>query len=363
MEMIREPINYFPACIAGGIVLFTFIFLHSKREFVRVIFYHLVVFSLLLGLLEAYAYFAVTFIQDQPYSAPVTTKEWMMKNDVLGYAPIPSVRIRDKQQTRTEVIFDVMCTINEDGQRSVPRYEYDPVKDPAVIMFGCSFTFGQGVQDPETIAYKVGETAKLNVYNFGFGGYGPQQMLAALDQGLVKKIVRHEKAIVIYQAVPFQIPRSAGFSSWDQHSAKYVLGRDGVLRYAGHFDDHSFFAKDIVRHSYLYKLFLARKYIPRQKDIDLYLEIIGASARRVAEQFKDQEFHVILWPDTTPDSYAYQHLREVFETSGIRMHLIADIIKDYEMCPAKYQLHPKDIHPNPLAYALIADYICKEILK
>jgi hypothetical protein len=56
-------------------------------------------------------------------------------------------------------------------------------------IFGCSFTFREGVEDREAMPYLVGELSKYIVYNFGFHGYGAHQMLSALEYGIVDRIV------------------------------------------------------------------------------------------------------------------------------------------------------------------------------
>jgi hypothetical protein len=363
MASIIEHINLLLVLASAGFVLFLIIFLHSRRRFVRIASYNLAILFFLIALAEAYSWFKVTNILDQPRCAQTDTTEWVKTHEILGYAPIPSVQKRVKKETSNEVIYDVTYTINEDGQRIAPRYEFDPALDPAVVMFGCSFTFGEGVEDHETAAYKVGAAAGLNVYNFALNGYGPQQMIAALDHGLVRKIVKHNRVIAIYLALPFHIQRAAGFSFWNSHSAKYVLTRDGSLRYDGHFDDHTFYFRSTVRKSYLYQRLLENKYKLRDKDMDLYLAIIRGSARLIAEQFEESEFYVILWPNMpNKSSYAYDRIREELRASDIKTYLITDILKDIEHDPIKFALGWQDCHPNPLAHTMIADYICKKII-
>lgn len=47
------------------------------------------------------------------------------------------------------------------------------------------------VNDNETAAYQVGEMSSGNyrIFNFGFKGYGPHQMLSAIEHSLVEDIV------------------------------------------------------------------------------------------------------------------------------------------------------------------------------
>ena len=44
-----------------------------------------------------------------------------------------------------------------------------------MIIFGDSFTFGEGLNCVQMMPYRVGEIGggRFEVYNFGFQGYGP----------------------------------------------------------------------------------------------------------------------------------------------------------------------------------------------
>ena len=74
------------------------------------------------------------------------------------------------------------------------------------------------------------------VYNFGFHGYGPHQMLSALEHSLVEGIVECVPQYAIFQALVSHVSRSAGSASWEQHGPKYILGKDGQVHYVGSFD-------------------------------------------------------------------------------------------------------------------------------
>ena len=47
--------------------------------------------------------------------------------------------------------------------------------DRCVLFFGCSYTFGEGVNDTETLPYRTGVLAEglLRMINFGLHSYGP----------------------------------------------------------------------------------------------------------------------------------------------------------------------------------------------
>jgi hypothetical protein len=110
---------------------------------------------------------------------------------VLGYvAPASTKRIARKVNGRTgEVIYEHQVTIGENGLRTT--LPFNRLSKEAILFFGGSFTYGEGVGDDETLPAQVGKITKgrYRVYNFGLHGYGPQHMLAAVEHGLVGREV------------------------------------------------------------------------------------------------------------------------------------------------------------------------------
>jgi hypothetical protein len=74
------------------------------------------------------------------------------------------------------LIYDVTYTIDADGLRIAAGLDENPHDNRCMLFFGCSFTFGEGVDDHEAMPYVAGTLANLRAYNFGFPGYGPHQM-------------------------------------------------------------------------------------------------------------------------------------------------------------------------------------------
>ena len=56
---------------------------------------------------------------------------------------------------------------------------------PTIAFFGDSFTFGEGVNDAETLPQAFADLLgrRERVLNLGFSGYGPHQFLAELQTG------------------------------------------------------------------------------------------------------------------------------------------------------------------------------------
>lgn len=53
-------------------------------------------------------------------------------------------------------------------------------KKPPIILFGCSFTYGDGLKNNQTLSYKLSHMSKRPVYNRGMNGWGVQHILYQL---------------------------------------------------------------------------------------------------------------------------------------------------------------------------------------
>jgi hypothetical protein len=95
--------------------------------------------------------------------------------------------VRARRRSDGRVVYDVLYTIGADGLRPTPG---NP-RAPAFLFFGDSCTFGEGVEDDETmpVAFARALDVPANVRNFGFHGYGPHQMVRELEVGRVDALV------------------------------------------------------------------------------------------------------------------------------------------------------------------------------
>ncbi len=287
------------------------------------------------------------------------------RDDILGVRPIrntvaPSV----KRYVGDKLIYDVTYTIGPNGLRkNMPDRN---VKNPegCILFFGGSFTFGEGVNDDETMPSQVGQLLDFayRIYNFGFHGYGPHQMLAALDHHIVSDIASCDGLpIAIYQALFEHIPRSAGLSEWDSHGPRYTLGPDGTAVFSGNFDDGKL-PPFILRESGKYHTadrILAFKSSLKDWDLSLFVSIVTTAKVRFEQQFPGGKFHVLLWDDE--DHPHNTTVLEALVRNGIYVHPVSRIFPHKGPESVVYKI-PHDGHPNALAHRLIAHYVVDHIL-
>lgn len=332
----------------------------STNSTAKPVWFNISVVFLALGAIEAYLWI------NQDYRLEyVNPKGFSGKHEVLGSAPIKNNKTRTKRFYRNELIFDVIYTIDSNGLRITPPYK-ETNHTSSLLFFGGSFTFGTGVNDDEVIPYLVGlkTDSAYSIYNYGFGGYGPHQMLAVLEHKLEESMIKYKPKYVIYQAIIPHVSRAAGLESWGEQAAKYVLGENGEVIYQGSFQDNSVVPRQVVsqlKKSSIYRYFIERHRPINSDDIDLFIGIVDRSRKIIETRYPDCEFHVLLWYHEDKNS---EEILKGLKRKRIRTHLISDILPGINgERSAEYEISKYDRHPSTLAHEMIADYVVSQIIK
>lgn len=285
-----------------------------------------------------------------------------VKHAFLGHAPTPSQTITWKRFFGDELWFDVKVNIGSDGLRvSAPASPQQ--SGDCVLFFGGSFTYGWGVNDVQTLPYRVGSGAngRFAIYNFADNGWGPHQMLAAVEHGIVKKTIECQPRYAIYQGVPEHVNRVSGKVTWSSTGPKYRLDDNGFPAYSGQFDDphpNAVIEKIVqqLQKSLLFRRLARRK---TQSDVDLLIAIINRARIDLEQSYPRLEFHVIFW-DKPDIKYSTDILLGLHD-AGLKVHSVSEILPDYASAESRHLLI-NDNHPNTLAYAAIAEFVLDNII-
>ncbi|HVO72588.1 MAG TPA: hypothetical protein VMT35_01080, partial [Ignavibacteriaceae bacterium] len=130
----------------------------------------------------------------------------------LGYGSIRDGVFTAKIIYNKKIIYDAIYRI-KGGLRDTPNSNEE--SGNCALFFGCSFTFGSGLADTSTLPYLFNQCSNRNykVYNYGFEGYGPHQMLAIIENRLANDIKNYKnKKVAVYSFIPEHIRRAAGYS-------------------------------------------------------------------------------------------------------------------------------------------------------
>jgi hypothetical protein len=355
---------------AGLLVVAIFIIVVAKRGKGRITVVLLVNSAAIAVAIAAFeGYLGIQQRQGDGTRLEGTVDDGTQPNDLLGYAPLKDSRLIARKLYENTAIYDVLYTINSDGLRIAPPVKESPTAG-CIVFFGDSVTFGEGVDDDKPFAYQVGlkTGGQYAIYNFAYSGYGPHQMLAALQAGLVRRIVHCKPTHFVYLTIPEHIARVAGLTSWDKHGPYFRLDANGELIYAGNFDaplqGYGGLANQVqgaLRNFLTWQRFFGRNRQTRSADLTLLLAIVRAAARLAQAEFGSGEFHVLLWDGRTDDRFDL--MEAALTQAGIPVHRVTEAIPDLRSNWNRYVLSVHDLHPNALQHELIADYLIAKLLR
>lgn len=288
--------------------------------------------------------------------------EWEYSPD-LGYAPKPGSQARTQGYYDDKMVYDVTYTINDLGLRITPSSK----SDLGMIFFGGSFTFGDGVNDEESIPYQVGVMTgdRYRVFNLSYSGYGPHQMLSSLENNLAEKAVGGvTPAYIVYQALPYHVMRAVGMTEWGPAGPRYRLVqgeglvRDGLFQpREGKPGSFKSLLCRLAHKSAIGDRLLKFRMPPTMEDMDLMVSIVSRSKALCSKVWPECEFHVLIWPYRDMD---FKEMEKRLRGAGIQTHLVADILPEYASLTEAYVIE-YDEHPNAHACNLIAKYIVDQI--
>lgn len=284
----------------------------------------------------------------------------------IGYAPVPNSKVQSHVVRDGKEVYNVTYTLNDKGWRVTPEA---PDADTAVLLFGCSFTFGEGLNDKETLAWKLGEELgpRYKVYNFGFSGYGPHHMQAIIERGL-PELAKYKNIQAYHIAIRGHQRRVAGISPWDRNGPRYVLtqnaqGKPTAVRQGTFADNPPFFWEGELgpyfERSFIFKGLkqqLSEQLVPLNTldaRLKLTRAIIESSAESLRAQWPQSHFRVLAWP---PD--AMELLQGHLPTVPVLD--VQQWLPGNAQTPEKYKI-PGDSHPNAHANALAAQKLADTV--
>jgi hypothetical protein len=266
----------------------------------------------------------------------------------LGWTLNPGALVSASRKWNDTTLFQVTYTVSDAGVRTTRG---DP-KGETWLFVGCSFTFGEGVNDDETLPARVSEQLgwRANVVNVSATGWGAHQVLRALETGRLGGAhapVKH----VIYQALPAHVARSAGRARWDVDGPAYGFSGDSVA-FKGQLHGRRF-VKTIkfLQQSDLARRLIDRLYYnraPTDREIDLYVRIVESAAAH-AKRDLGAPFTILFWDD---DKNAdARRINERLAATGLPIIRTTSFMSRHELDSL---VIPHDGHPTPEAYRRLA---------
>lgn len=256
----------------------------------------------------------------------------------VGFIALPNKHVTAVRKLDGRVIYDASYTTGPDSFRVVPTVEN---ARRCVLLFGDSFTFGEGVNDDETTAAQIVAKSKgqVEVKSLGIGGWGPHQFLSGLQSGRFQKAVTCKPTDAVYLFIPAHAARAAGRGKWDRFGPRFVVDDKGRAVRDGNFNTVGKSWRELVGFNRL----------TESEEEELAAAIITEASRELAQLYPGIRFHVFTWDGVTAG------VIDRLKQNGVSVHTIRQIIPDYT--DAYLIAPPFEYHPTPAAYQRIADYV------
>lgn len=285
----------------------------------------------------------------------VSYSEPLWKKDVVCHS---------RKTVGERVVYDVTYTMDDNGRRTTPA-SAGREGGRHLLFFGCSYTFGQGVNDAETLPNGVANLLPgWHVTNFAYPGHGPVQTLEQLDSGDSLEPFLSGDPILIYTFIPNHVRRVIGSmrvaTEWGRSLAYYAIRPDGRLVQSGTLETGSPFRSAVYR-------WLAREPVLKYFDVDLPIRIanshldhaaavIAASRDRFEGRVKAGRFVVVVYPDRPGEEFSGGRIVPFIERRGITVFDYSarlDTSNDYWI--------EGDTHSTAAAHARVAEWLSEDL--
>jgi hypothetical protein len=290
-------------------------------------------------------------------------RDFFQPSVLLGYKPRPNAQVDSIKKQGDNVIYDVIYSIDAYSRRITPADNLEQ-RDRFILFFGDSFVFGEGVNDDETLPFYVSQMApRYKVYNYGFSGYGPQEMLAKLQSDDLAHEVTETQGLLVYVFIDAHVERAIGsmyvYNSWGEQMPYYTLNWQGELVRQGNFTTGRPLLSGLF-------WFLGQSEIAKYYRVNIPAKLTsshyGLTARIIAEarntfqaKYNHDDFYVVIYSD---EGDYFEDMLPYFEQFGLKILNYDERLKlnsDEGLAIAG------DGHPTGKAHRIVAGWIVTDL--
>jgi hypothetical protein len=278
--------------------------------------------------------------------------------DDVGYVPRANARMIARSEVEGRTSYDAVYTTGPDHFRIVPEAAANP--EACVLLFGDSFTFGDGVNDAETYAAQIVERSggRVAARNFAVSGWGPHQFLAGLQSGRFEHAVHCRPTDAVFLMIPSLIWRASGVTNpWDTNGPRYRLRADSRPVRDGKLGDPD---------PYNWRRWIGLAPVSKGDASRLAAAVVVEAMSELKQLYPGIRTHFISyrvarWSDTGFSSGDLAAFEYDLEQAGVLPLPLEAVIPRYRFALRDYVLGPDDYHPNARAHRLVAEFILREI--
>ncbi len=224
-----------------------------------------------------------------------------------------------------------------------------------LIVFGCSYAYGQGLNIEQTFGYKLSAMTKRPVYNYSLPGKGLQNTLYMLQNNMTDPNIKNPEYI-IYIFMYDQIRRlysTVCFHDFTGYPV-YKMGNDGLMHlkqdyYPIYKQFYTYYFFNNIFYIYVYSHFMKK----HSKLICAYFNTINAEIKK---KYPDTNF-VILMYDANSNNFGLN-----FSSIDKSIKIInTKDLSDISLSKEEYHLKKDDFHPNEKAWDVLLPPLIKTL--
>lgn len=259
-------------------------------------------------------------------------------------------------------IYDVTYSIDSESRRVTPTTS-NGQREKFILFFGGSFTFGEGLEDNETIPYYTGQYAKgFMPYNYGFHGHSAAEMLIKLRSMTIQEEIEQDRGVLIYTFIDAHIIRVVGsmrvVTTWGKNRPFFYLDKIGTLHKDGSFESGRpglmLLYRLLSKSKILELLNVDLPYKITDNHFELFTVIVEEAYKSYKKQFPESDFYFLIYPRSQYTAV----LKRFLDRKKIPY---LDYSMFIDRWNPKFILAPEDRHPNALANRIVARKIVEDL--
>lgn len=261
-------------------------------------------------------------------------------------------------------VFSVTYSADENCRRRVPASVKS--SNRYLVFLGCSFTFGEGVEDSETFASRVVErVGNARGYNLGMAGWAPHLALNLLQKGGKRLAgISGRNGVVVYTFIDNQVARVVGSVSWEGHDEDpYYQLEGGKPIQHGTFESGRWLttvAYNVLRKSELAKFFSIDLTKIDDQQLELFAALINEMKIESRRKFGTDQFVLSVFPGER--RYA-KKLVPMIQKFGIKVFDYSSVDISSVLKGASNAFYQGNWHPTALGHRFYADLLYRDLRK
>lgn len=239
----------------------------------------------------------------------------------------------------------------------------NPDKKP-IILFGCSYIYGFGLDENQTFSKKLADYTGRTVINRGRFGTGLPFLYYQLSDNMVINELPKNPEYIIYTLIPDHFPRLFRYRTWvmsGEQALRYKIKNNNLIEDKSVFPLlHSFFTSIVIE-----EYISIKNTHNREKTNKLFVKLLSESNKLIKEKFSSSvsehpKFVIIYFecPLDLPDLYQ----NEINSIQNISSDIIFfNVLEEVpEIKDRKYWLED-ECHPNAQAWDRIVPILVEKL--